>query len=104
MPVRSSSAWLPRSLSPPEALPNAVSTFQALLAALADRHQLGLDLAAAPDREADGLGGGCVGPWFSLRIWMRASESARYLPRAQDVGSGEAPFFSADQRPGPAGW
>jgi hypothetical protein len=36
------------------ALARALDALQALLAALADRDQLGLDLAAAFDREADG--------------------------------------------------
>jgi hypothetical protein len=40
------------------ALARALDALQALLPALADRNQLGLDLAAALDREADGV---CVG-------------------------------------------
>jgi ABC-type transporter Mla subunit MlaD len=38
------------------ALARVLDALQALLAALADRHQLGLDLAAALDREADRVG------------------------------------------------
>jgi hypothetical protein len=38
------------------ALPRALDALQALLAALADRDQLGLDLPAALDRQADGIG------------------------------------------------
>ena len=57
MPVRSSSAWRPRPFSPPEARSPALSIrVRALLAALVDRDQLGLDLAAALDRQPDGVG------------------------------------------------
>ncbi len=38
------------------ALARALDALQALLAALADRDQLGLDLAPALDRQADGVG------------------------------------------------
>ena len=44
-----------------ERLERALDALQALLAALADRHQLGLDLAAALDRQADGIGVGASG-------------------------------------------
>ena len=43
------------------ALARALDALQALLAALADRDQLGLDLAAALDRQADGVGLGASG-------------------------------------------
>jgi hypothetical protein len=38
------------------AIARRLDALQALLAALADRHQLGLDLPAALDRQADGIG------------------------------------------------
>jgi hypothetical protein len=52
MPVRSSAAWRPRPLSPTACRLDAL---QALLAALADRDQLGLDRPATLDRQADGI-------------------------------------------------
>ncbi len=43
------------------AVARALDPLQALLAALADRDQLGLDLATALDRQADRVGGGASG-------------------------------------------
>ena len=53
MPVRSSSAWRPALQPARGALARALDALQALLAALADGDQLGLDLPAALDRQAD---------------------------------------------------
>src|ERR671919_1598819 len=62
MPVRSSSAWRPETLEPARgALASGLDALQALLAALADRDQLSLDLPAALDRQADGVGVGASG-------------------------------------------
>ncbi len=54
---------------------------QALLATLADRNQLGLDLAAALDRQTDGIGVSVSGHGFSLRIEIRACKR-RYCERS----------------------
>jgi hypothetical protein len=43
------------------AVARALDALQALLAALADSDQLGLDLAATLDRQADGIGLGASG-------------------------------------------
>jgi hypothetical protein len=45
-----------------------LDALQALLAALADRDQLGLDLAATLDRQADGIGLGASSHGFSQRV------------------------------------
>jgi lambda family phage tail tape measure protein len=49
------------------ALARALDALQTLLAALADRDQLGLDLPAALDRQADGIGLGACGH-FSVHV------------------------------------
>ena len=73
MPVRSSSAWRPSPFSPPDARsPARLDAFEALLAALADRDQLGLDLPTALDRQADGVGGGASGHNSGISRWLRA--------------------------------
>ena len=55
------------------ALARALDALQALLAALADRDQLGLDLAAALDRETDGVGVGASGHSSGISRLARAS-------------------------------
>jgi hypothetical protein len=54
MPARSSSAWRRRPFSRPGPLAGALDALQGLLAALADRDQLGLDLTATLNSKADG--------------------------------------------------
>ena len=52
-------------------LARALDALQALLAALADRDQLGLDLPAALDRQANCIGLGASWPLFSPRVAIR---------------------------------
>jgi hypothetical protein len=54
-----------------------VDALQALLAALADRDQLGLDLAAALDREADSVSLGASGHFMQCRVQLSSMSLLR---------------------------
>ena len=79
------------------ALARGLDALEALLAALADRDQLGLDLAAALDRQADRVGLRASGHDSVRVIIFGACESGWCGPsRGQDAASGLG--FDADQR------
>jgi hypothetical protein len=65
------------------AVARSLDALQALLAALADRDQLGLDLAAALDRKTDGIGLSASGHG-SVHVSIRSAKSgeASQLGRA----------------------
>ena len=65
-------------------LATSLDALQALLAALADRDQLGLDLAAALDRQADGVGLGASGHEFSS--WIAAHCGLRQMVGSLGLG------------------
>ena len=54
----------------------ALDALQALLAVLADRDQLGLDLAAALDRQTDGIGVSASGHGSGISRWLRREQEA----------------------------
>jgi hypothetical protein len=73
-----------------------LDALQALLAALADRDQLGLDLAAALDREADGVGARASGHRSACVLRWDACEKGAIEGAHQD-GTFSEPESSAGQ-------
>ena len=73
MPMRSSSAWRPRPSARLKPCRPHSRCASGLLAALADRDQLGLDLPAALVRQADRVGLRASGHDLRISRWLHAS-------------------------------
>ena len=75
----------------------SLDALQALLAALADRDQLGLDLPAAFDRQADGIGVGASGH-ASVQLLRSGAREGGWLRRSVSQTVASDVSFILDQQ------